>query len=90
MVTPHMTIQDLHAANAVMAMAGAVPDPALKSSLLDAIQQALKSLPWLKIMQAVAMATAGGFTPASIQAAIAILLGTGTMGHPDIAASAHP
>lgn len=67
---------------AISALAETAPDHA-KVSLNDMIQKAINAnIPWLKILQAVATAAAGGFTPASIAAAIALLFG--------IAATAQP
>ncbi len=53
----------------------AAPDDK-KATLNDILQHALAvNIPWLKIMMAFATAAAGGFTPASIAAAIAMLFG---------------
>lgn len=58
---------------AVDALVGAAP-PSTRASLNDIWQAAMgANIPWLKIMMAFATAAAGGFSPAAIAAAIAML-----------------
>lgn len=61
---------------AVDALLAAAPSRArdrLRSELIEPARAA--SVPWIKILAALAMAAAGGFTPAAIAAALAMLFG---------------
>jgi len=62
---------------AIAATADAAPSTTVKDVINQIVSEARSiNIPWLKIMQAIATAAAGGFSPASIAAAIAILFGT--------------
>lgn len=72
-----MHLQELAHQAATSSIMAAAPNQLIRDVLTQIYQAAVASgIPWLKIMQAFATAAAGGFTPASITAAIAILFGT--------------
>jgi len=66
---------DFATKNAVHALHAAAPEAA-RSGLQDLLTRAINAnIPWFKIMQAFAVAAAGGFTPAALIQAAAILFG---------------
>lgn len=68
--------RDFKHQKAVDAMVGAAPS-SVRGSLNDIWQAAMAAnIPWMKIFMAFATAAAGGFSPAAIAAAIAMLFGT--------------
>lgn len=72
----HLFDRDFHHQRAILATMEAA-EPAAKSSMGDIVKAARAiNLPWDKIFKAVMTAAAGGFSPAAIAAAIAILFGS--------------
>lgn len=62
---------------AVASIMEAAPSGTIRDIINEIFTQAkAANIPWMKIFMAVATAAAGGFTPASIAAAIAMLFGS--------------